>query len=140
MKNATVALIDSGPLIALFDASDNFYTDVSRFIESFSGKLISTWPVITETLHLLSFSIEAQGNFLEWIDRGALDIENLHNSDIRYIKERMIKYSNLPMDLADASLMCIAEKFKIYNIISIDSDFNIYRTLKGKYLKNILHN
>lgn len=138
MKNATV-LIDSGPLISLFDSSDKFHSDVRIFIESFKGKLITTWPVITETLHLLSFAIQAQSNFLEWIDRGALEIENLNSTDIRYIKERMIKYSDIPMDMADASLMCIAERNRIFSIISIDSDFNIYRTLKGKYLKNLLY-
>ncbi|EMI67880.1 toxin-antitoxin system, toxin component, PIN family [Leptospira interrogans str. FPW1039] len=50
----------------------------------------------------------------------------------------MKKYSDLPMDLADASLMCIAERQGIERIISIDSDFSIYKTLKGKFLQNLL--
>ncbi|EMM99975.1 putative toxin-antitoxin system, toxin component, PIN family [Leptospira noguchii str. 1993005606] len=40
----------------------------------------------------------------------------------------MKKYSNLLMDLADVSLMCIAEREKIEQIISIDKDFSIYKT------------
>lgn len=137
MKNVIV-LIDSGPLIALFNPRDSYHNPVIKFMESFRGNLITTWPVITETVHLLSFSIQAQLNFLEWIYRGAIHIENLNTSDIEYMKERMNKYSDLPMDLADASLMCIAERKRIQNIISIDSDFSVYRTLKGKYLKNIM--
>ncbi|EMJ57201.1 toxin-antitoxin system, toxin component, PIN family [Leptospira interrogans serovar Valbuzzi str. Duyster] len=58
--------------------------------------------------------------------------------DLRYIKNRMKKYSDLPMDLADASLMCIAERKGVERIISIDSDFSIYKTLKGKFLQNLL--
>ncbi|ENO73545.1 toxin-antitoxin system, toxin component, PIN family [Leptospira interrogans serovar Valbuzzi str. Valbuzzi] len=50
----------------------------------------------------------------------------------------MKKYSDLPMDLADASLMCIAERKGVERIISIDSDFSIYKTLKGKFLQNLL--
>lgn len=137
MKNVK-ALIDAGPLIALFDASDHFHKRVINFLENYTGQLLTTSPVITETLHILSFSTLAQQNFLEWLCRGSLDIRNLDSIDIGYIKNRMIKYADLPMDLADASLMCIAEKEKIHEIISIDSDFNIYRTLQGDYLKNLL--
>lgn len=133
-----LALIDSGPLIALFNSSDKFHFPVREFLQSFSGKLYTTWPVITEALHLLSYSIQAQANLLEWIERGGLQMENLDISDVRYIKDRMVKYSDIPMDMADASVMCIAEKNKITRIISIDSDFSIYRTLNGKYLKNML--
>lgn len=49
----------------------------------------------------------------------------------------MRKYSDLPMDLADASLMCISEKMGIERIVSIDSDFSIYKNLKGKFLQNL---
>jgi len=50
----------------------------------------------------------------------------------------MQKYSDIPMDLADGTLMYIASKEKINNIISIDSDFDIYRTLKKQNLNNLL--
>ena len=50
----------------------------------------------------------------------------------------MEKYSDLPMDLADASLMALAEARQIREIISLDADFSIYRTLKGKVLHNLL--
>lgn len=74
---------------------------------------------------------------MEWIERGGIQILDLSLKDIGYIKNRMKKYSNLPMDLADASLMCIAEREKIEQIISVDKDFSIYKTLKGKFLRNL---
>ncbi|EMF80930.1 toxin-antitoxin system, toxin component, PIN family [Leptospira weilii serovar Topaz str. LT2116] len=87
---------------------------------------------------MLAFSVEAQSDFLEWIERGSIQILDIQLEDLRYIKTRMRKYSDLPMDLADASLMCIAEREGIERIISIDSDFSIYKTLKGKFLQNLL--
>ncbi|WP_078127640.1 type II toxin-antitoxin system VapC family toxin [Leptospira alexanderi] len=132
-----VALIDSGPIVALFNSKDKFHKSTYKFIKSYKGSLVSTWLVVTEVVYLLSFSIEAQSDFLEWMERGSIRILDLTLEGIRYIKNRMKKYSNLPMDLADASLMCIAEKEEINRIISIDSDFSIYKTLKGKFLQNL---
>jgi predicted nucleic acid-binding protein len=133
-----VALIDSGPIIALFDARDNFHEPVLKFMQSYKGSLLTTWAVLTEVLYLLSFSIQVQQDVLEWINRGSLQLKDISIHDIKYIKQRMLKYANVPMDLADASLMCISEKEHIKHIISIDSDFSIYRTLNGKYLINLL--
>ncbi|MCW7488535.1 type II toxin-antitoxin system VapC family toxin [Leptospira meyeri] len=135
MKN--VALIDSGPIIALFNSKDKFHKPTLKFFKSYTGELISTWPVVTEVVYILSFSVHAQSDFLEWIERGSIQIIDLNLEDLKYIKNRMKKYSDLPMDLADASLMCISEKKGIERIISIDSDFSIYKNLKGKYLQNL---
>lgn len=135
MKN--VALIDSGPIIALFNSKDKFHKPTLKFFKSYTGQIVSSWPVITEVVYVLSFSVEAQIDFLEWIERGSIQIIDLKLEDLKYIKNRMKKYSDLPMDLADASLMCISEKNEIERIISIDSDFSIYKNLKGKYLQNL---
>lgn len=137
MKIVTSCLIDSGPIIALFNNKDRFHKKLIDFISSFDGRLLTTWPVITESMHLLS-STSVQLKLLEWIDRGGLQIVDLSIRDIKYIKNRISKYSDLPMDLADASLMCVAERDKLLKIISVDSDFSIYRTLTGKFLKNLL--
>jgi len=68
-------LIDAGPLIALFDASDNYHDSVKDFLKHFEGLLITTLPVITEVMHMLDFNIIVQLNFLKWIDRGGLEIK-----------------------------------------------------------------
>ncbi|WP_029778403.1 type II toxin-antitoxin system VapC family toxin [Leptospira interrogans] len=133
-----VALIDSGPIVALFNTNDRFHKSTYKFIKSYKGSLFSSWPVVTEVVYLLSFSIDAQSDFLKWIERGSIQILDIQLEDLRYIKTRMKKYSDLSMDLADASLMCIAERQGIERIISIDSDFSIYKTLKGKFLQNLL--
>ena len=95
-------IIDSGPLIALFDASDKYHTKAKEFIKNNTSELITTLASITETLHLLDFNLMAQIDFLEWISKGAITIENIERDDLDRIKSLMVKYQNLPMDFADA--------------------------------------
>ncbi len=127
-------LIDSGPLIALFDKDDRFHRSALAFIENFKGILITSWPVITEVLHMLDFNVTVQMNFLKWIERGALSIKSLSDAQIPRLIELSEKYSDIPMDLADATMILISELEGIDEIITIDSDFYVYRNIRNKYL------
>ncbi len=129
-------LIDAGPLIALFDRSDKYHLRAVRFIKEFEGQLWSTWPVITEVSHMLDFNTKAQINFLIWIERGAVKLVDLKTDHLARIIELTKKFNDVPMDLADASLMVASEKLNCMEIASIDSDFYIYRTVRNKYLTN----
>lgn len=131
-------LIDSGPLIALFDRSDSFHQSVLSFLKSFQGELITSWSVITEVSHMLDFNLNVQIDFLKWIERGGITLYELTCNDITFMRSMMEKYSDIPMDLADATLMYIANKEHIKTIVSIDSDFDIYRTLKKQNLTNLM--
>ena len=131
-------LIDAGPLIALFDKDDKYHSNTLSFLEDFKGRLITTWPVITEVSHMLSFSTDVQISFLEWLRRDALEIINLEKIHLERIIELSKKYSNVPMDLADSSLLVIAEMTGIKEIVTIDSDYYIYRIKGNKALKNVL--
>lgn len=134
MKNI---LIDAGPLIALFDKSDKYHLKAISFLKSLERGLITTWPVITETSHMLSFSTKAQANFLEWIERGGLKIYEMEHDHISRLSELTKKYDDVPMDLADASLIVVSEVKGIHQIASIESDFYIFRDVRNKYLENI---
>lgn len=137
MKNT---LVDAGPLIALFDQDDKYHNSVIKFLKQFNGNLLTTWPVITEVAHLLSFNINVQIDFLEWLKREAVTIINLENEHLDRIIQLSKKYSDVPMDLADSSLIIIAESTGINDIISIDADYYIYKTKSKKYLNNLLLN
>jgi predicted nucleic acid-binding protein len=134
MKNI---LIDAGPLIALFDRGDKYHLKAISFLETLKRGLITTWPVITETSHMLSFSTKAQANLLEWIERGGLKIYEMEHDHISRLSELTKRYDDVPMDLADASLILVSEVKGIHQIASIDSDFYIYRDIRNKYLENI---
>ena len=124
-------LLDSGPLIALFDASDKYHSDSVNFIKTNKFPLVTTIASITETLHLLDFNRNAQIDFIEWVHRGAVEIQNIENNDFGRLKELTEKYRDLPMDFADSCLVYLAEKLNLNTIATIDRDFSIYR-IKGR--------
>jgi len=131
-------LIDSGPLIALFDASDRYHVAATKFLKNNTYPLLTTIASITETFYLLDFNSNAQIDFLEWIYRGGIEIYPIGNNAIRRIKQLIEKYSDLPMDFADACLVYLAEKLKLNTIVTIDRDFNIYR-IKSKINFNVIN-
>lgn len=131
-------LIDSGPLIALFDSSDKYHQKTVKFIKSSRFLLITSIASITETLHLLDFNRKAQLDFIEWVSRGGVEIANIINPDFQRIKKLTEKYNDLPMDFADSCLVLLAEKMGINTIATIDRDFSIYRIKGKKAFKTIL--
>ncbi len=135
MKNT---LIDTGPCIALFDRNDKHHHRVKSFLKTFTGNLTTSWPVVTETLHMLDFSVQVQIDFMRWIHRGALVIATLTTEDLERIMALSDKYKDLPMDFADATLLVIAEKENIKDVITLDSDFRFYRINRDQMLNDLL--
>ncbi|MFC4871148.1 type II toxin-antitoxin system VapC family toxin [Negadavirga shengliensis] len=132
-------LIDAGPLIALFNKRDRFHPQSIAFLKGFQGRLYTTWPVITEAFRMLDFNVNAQINLLQWIHRGGLTLFPLGESHIQRLIGLCEKYDDVPMDLADASLIVAAENKGITKIASIDSDFCIYRDVRNRYLTNVFY-
>lgn len=130
-------LVDAGPLIALFDRSDDYHERMLKFMRRFEGRLFTSWAVITEVLHMLDFNTNVQMDFLKWLERGAVEIPDLNANHISRIIELTSKYNNVPMDFADATLIVLSETERLSEIITIDSDFFVYRNLRREMLKNI---
>jgi uncharacterized protein len=129
------SLIDTGPCIALFDRDDHFHTEMKSFMKNFRGRLITSWAVVTETLHMLDFDCRVQIDFLRWVERGALEVAGPTREDLNRIIELTEKYQDRPIDFADATLLAVAERKQLNSVICIDSDFEIYRTTQGKPLE-----
>ena len=100
--------------------------------------LIKRSLIVTEVLHMLDFNLNVQLDFLKWVELGAVHVYDIEQHNLTDIIVMMQKYTNVPMDLADATLMYVSHKEKIEKIVSIDSDFDIYRTLKRSSLTNVL--
>ena len=131
-------LIDAGPIIALFDKSDQHHERVLDFMKTFDGKLVSTWPVLTEVCYMLDFNQETQLDFINWVIRGGIDVHNLEQWQLSSIRDTMNTYSDLPADLADATLLETAESKNLTSIITLDKDFSVYKLKNGHFLKNLL--
>lgn len=130
-------LIDAGPVIALFDRSDRYHRGAVEFLGHTSCRLVTTWPAVTEASHMLDFDRDAQISLLEWMRRGGLVPFDLTLENVRCMIHLMKKYDNVPMELADASLVAAAEATGIREIMSIDSDFDVYRTSQNETIENV---
>jgi predicted nucleic acid-binding protein len=121
-------LVDTGPLVALIHEDDNEHRICKDTFLTFSEPLGTVWPVLTEALYLLNFSWEAQNALWEMIQVGAVEILPLGTDDVDRMRELMRKYRDLPMDLADAALVRVAERERLRRIFTLDRrDFQIYR-------------
>jgi predicted nucleic acid-binding protein len=135
------ALIDSGPLLALFNRSDKWHAPTRIWLQANPQvRLHSTWPVLTEVCALLARRIhnDAALDFLQWVRRGAVQINAPADWSLTSVLEICQKFASLPLDLADASIAEAAERLGIRHVVSIDKDFEIYRDAKGQALKNLL--
>ncbi len=133
-------LTDTGPLVALLDTDDSNHTACLAIARRLPAQhLLSTWPCFTEAMYLLG----AVGGHLYqahlwrlWSD-GKLVLHDLTFPELEHMITLMAKYHDTPMDLADASLVAVAESRHLDHIFSLDSDFYIYRLANGSVLNII---
>lgn len=126
-----MVLVDAGPLVALINTGDRHHERCRDATRSISGPLGTAWPVIAEAMYLLGFSWRAQDTLWSTIQVGGLELLPLLMTDVARMRQLMQKYQDLPMDLADAALVTIAERERISRIFTLDRrDFEIYRPAK----------
>lgn len=134
-------LVDSGPLIALFNGADRWHAPVLQWLQAHpQARLISTWPVATEVCALPARRIanEAALAFLRGAQRGGLAFDRPEDGRLPEVLRISERFADLPLDLADASLAEAAARLKIRQILSIDADFDVYRNKAGRPLANLL--
>lgn len=130
-------LADTGPLVALFSARDTFHANAREWFRAYRGQLITTWPVLTEVAHLLGHAHLVRG-FMTWVSRGGLQIFEMPHEAAPALAELMLKYERPQIDLADATLLWMADELNIGEVVSIDfKGFATYRTPRGKSLVNV---
>jgi hypothetical protein len=127
------AILDTGPWVALIDRSESRHAECVRWLKNFSGRLYSTEAVLTEVLYLLDFSTIAQGAALDFVLKAVVEIVPVNTESLKRIKNLMNKYADLPMDFADATIVCLAMDADMQNIVTFDrKDFSIYKLPKKK--------
>ena len=121
-------LVDTGPLVALLDRSDPYHLTCQETLSSLEDSLVTVWPVVIEAMYMLRSYWQAQDALWEMIDTAAVEILVLGKNDVARMRELMRKYRDLPMDLADAALVRVAERERLRRIFTLDRrDFQIYR-------------
>ena len=126
-----IAIIDTGPWVALIDRSETRHAECVQWLKYFSGRLYSTEAVLTEVLYLLNFSIAAQCAALDFVLESVVEIVPASTQSLKKTKNLMKKYADLPMDFADATIVCLATETRMQNVVTFDrKDFAIYKLPK----------
>jgi predicted nucleic acid-binding protein len=123
-------LADSGFFYALLDRDDAWHVRCRDASAALEEGLITTWPVLTEAVHLLSrwLSVETATALMEEVAEGEIRVWDLSPNARAKVPLLMRRYADLPMDLADASLVLLAEELGHGRILTIDQrDFRSYR-------------
>lgn len=132
-------LTDTGALIALLDRDEDRHADAVDALDRISLPLVTTWAAFTEAMYLLGARAGQPGQDKLWllVDTDRLLFADLDADQTVRCRGLMAKYADLPMDLADATLVCVAEREKVRDVFTFDSDFTVYRLAGGKQFRVI---
>jgi predicted nucleic acid-binding protein len=123
-------LTDAGPLVAILDRGESDHQTCVDCLAELSGPMLTTWPAFTEAMYLLGEAggWVAQAALWSLDEEGDLEIADQSLEDRRRMSALMEKYHDRPMDLADASLVVLAEKRRLRDIFTLDqAHFRTYR-------------
>jgi len=123
----TVAIVDTGPLVALFDRSEQHHRWVAERFNELDAPLLVCEPVLAEAMYLLARYPKAQDAVLELIQNGALSVAFQIDEHIGSLRKLFQKYGDTPMSLADACIVRMSEIHDRHAVLTLDSDFLVYR-------------
>ena len=125
-------LVDAGPLIALFNRRDRWHREARAFFGDFRGTLLTTWPVLAEAGHFIGRKVP---DLLDLVETGRIEIVETADAVAR-IAALLRTYADLPMDLADATLVVAAELLGLADVLTLDRHFHAYR-VRGRGRFNV---
>jgi len=123
-------LTDAGPFVALLDRGESHHLACVACLAELTGPMLTTWPAFTEAMYLLGEAggWVAQDALWGLVEKGDVGIAVSGPEQLQRMPALMEKYRDLPMDLADASLVALAEERGLRDIFTLDhADFQIYR-------------
>ena len=121
-------LVDAGPLVAILDRGDGHHAKAVATLREIQAPMLTVWPAFTEAMYFLSDSWRGQAGLWELVTSGTLSLAALDGDDVSRMAALMGKYRDLPMDLADAALVRVAEREDLTRIFTLDRrHFSVYR-------------
>jgi predicted nucleic acid-binding protein len=122
-----LAIVDTGPLVAFFNRAERHHGWVVGCIEELEPPLLVCEPVLTEAIYLLQRRPAAQDTLLEFLQNGALNVAFRIEEHVGALGKLLQKYRDTPMSLADACIVRMAEIHVRHAVLTLDSDFSVYR-------------
>lgn len=133
-------ILDTGPLVSYLDARDPAHDSVVACLDRFTGELFTTNAVITEAMHLVTPSPAGPRLLVDFVSASGLTVFDFAQPPaLHAAADLMQKYADLPMDFADATLVLLAERLEVLEILSLDRrGFTVFRTRGGKSFHLVL--
>ncbi len=125
-------LVDTGPIVALFDPRDGRHGECDQRLRSVRAPLVTTLPVLTEAFYMLQPESRGSEQLRLFVARGGMSVHFSSDAELIRAFELMETYADHPMDLADASIVAAAESIGTRKVFTVDrSDFETYRIKRG---------
>ena len=121
------AIVDTGPLVAFFDRTERHHQWVRERITELEPPLLVCEPVLTKTMYLLRGQLRAQAILFQLLENGAINISFRVDEHVTTLRKLHQKYLNVPMSLADACIVRMAELNERHAVLTLDADFLLYR-------------
>jgi predicted nucleic acid-binding protein len=121
------AIVDTGPLVAFLDRSERHHIWVVKCIEELEAPLLVCEPVLTEASYLLARYAKAQDALFKLLQNGAISLAFRVDEHVDALRRLLQKYRDRPMSLADACVVRMAEVHDQHDVLTLDSDFLVYR-------------
>jgi predicted nucleic acid-binding protein len=113
-------VLDTGPLVASFNAGDRRHAECARLITTLPGRRLLPSPVLTEVCWLLERRPEVEAALLDEVARGTFELVHLAPADLTRMAELVREYADFPLGAVDASIMAVAERFEVDRIATLD--------------------
>lgn len=121
------AIVDTGPLVAFLDRAERHHRWVMERIGELDAPLLVCEPVLAEAMYLLAGLPRAQAALFGLLENGALSIAFRLDEHVSALRKLHQKYLDIPMSLADACIVRMAELNERHAVFTLDSDFLVYR-------------
>jgi hypothetical protein len=133
-------LIDTGPLVAYLDSSEVEHGQVGEIMDGFTGMLATTAAVVTEAMHFVGHARYGAVAVSEFISHSGMQVYGMcESADIQAASELMQRHADTPMEFADATLVLLAERLAVSDILTLDRrGFNTYRLSSGSPFNPVL--
>jgi uncharacterized protein len=120
-------LLDTGALVGLLDRRQSVHAACSDFYSRWDGAIVTSEAVITESAQMLSAARGGTSACIDFILQANIAVFPSTDVSLKRCRQLIEKYSGLPMDFADATLVVIAEELDTNLIFTVDHDFQVYR-------------
>lgn len=131
-------ILDTGPLVAFINRRDRFHQWARGEWDTIEPPLLTCEAVLAEACFLLQNVYGGKETVISLVNTGVVHVPFRLNEEVVRIGELLTRYQSVPMSLADACLVRMSEQYSGSSVLTMDSDFLIYRKNRNEIVPVIM--